>query len=45
MIFSDTEMMELGIRHPTNIHLCCDPYSQVCLIHFADGRSLHGGRI
>ena len=47
MAFSDTAMMELGITQSTNIHntRSLDPYPQVCLGHFADGRSLLGARI
>ena len=47
MIFSDTEMKELGGGTAHNTHntklLIRTP--QACIRHLADGRSLHGGRV
>ena len=47
MTFSDTEMMGLGRKHPTNIHntrsLIRTP--KVFLGHLVDGRSLDSVRI
>ena len=47
MTFSDTEMMELGITQPTNIHNIRSLIRTLKYVwdNFAHGRSLHGERI
>ena len=48
MIFSDTEMKELGRSTSDNTHNTTSlirTLHQVCIRHLADRRSLHGGRV